>query len=555
MNDEINHQRAAAEEQYSITAHDYVSNPIGSRDWTIYWRGWQAAVELDRQQRGEAVKWQPTDDVLRAIARDALPHAATEGEFIRFARTVIDRYDTSAEPPLHLLGARLAYGYLFHIVSDDPRIRHAFDALAGALSRDEKAAGIQEAKDRGARTSESEIAAIDEPKIYRADSQPAEPVVNQSLTTDDAATGCVREALEAARNGLQWYRDSYPDAVDGSDDEADELIDRALAALAQPTVKKSLTVDDWKLMPKEYTEAMEHAGVKALEHACETLGENLSSESMVGVVYNAMYAAQPTTQQSLQDAEPMKCVACEGKPAPENNPCGVCGMDAEPVKVPRTAELLLAIQRYADERASMTKAHCTSAADSEQRDASDRTAQAYSDMCVMLARYGAQPAASAEHATLDLQPSSSMQPIATAFFTEKGEVAFTGLFDRTLKALKAIKKTRMGISSGSIDLYPAPVAAQPSVPRDATERFMADVAAELVRARTKFPGDRIMTIALAEEFGELAKAMLDEPGTNVWKEAVQTAVMAARVAVDGDNSVDEWRASKGLDNHRNGGQS
>lgn len=56
-----------------------------------------------------------------------------------------------------------------------------------------------------------------------------------------------------------------------------------------------------------------------------------------------------------------------------------------------------------------------------------------------------------------------------------------------------------------------------------------------------------MTIALAEEFGELAKAILDEPAAQVRKEAVQTAVMAARVVLDGDGSVTEWRAAKGLD--------
>lgn len=33
------------------------------------------------------------------------------------------------------------------------------------------------------------------------------------------------------------------------------------------------------------------------------------------------------------------------------------------------------------------------------------------------------------------------------------------------------------------------------------ERFLAEVRAELQQARAKFPGDRIMTIALAEEFG------------------------------------------------------
>lgn len=88
---------------------------------------------------------------------------------------------------------------------------------------------------------------------------------------------------------------------------------------------------------------------------------------------------------------------------------------------------------------------------------------------------------------------------------------------------------------------------------DPATRFLAAVEAELWRARSLFPGDRIMTIALAEEFGELAKAMLDESGARVWREAVQTAVMAARVAIDGDSSVDEWRTAKGLDNHRNAG--
>ena len=63
-----------------------------------------------------------------------------------------------------------------------------------------------------------------------------------------------------------------------------------------------------------------------------------------------------------------------------------------------------------------------------------------------------------------------------------------------------------------------------------------------------------MTIALAEEFGELAKAMLDESGEAVWKEAVQTAAMAARVAIDGDSSVDEWRAQQGLGEHREKGR-
>ena len=87
---------------------------------------------------------------------------------------------------------------------------------------------------------------------------------------------------------------------------------------------------------------------------------------------------------------------------------------------------------------------------------------------------------------------------------------------------------------------------------DPVELFLEDVRAELRRAREKFPGDRITLIALAEEFGELSKALLDETANRVYKEAVQTAVMAARVAIDGDSSVDDWREVRGLGDHRNG---
>lgn len=97
---------------------------------------------------------------------------------------------------------------------------------------------------------------------------------------------------------------------------------------------------------------------------------------------------------------------------------------------------------------------------------------------------------------------------------------------------------------GEKDLDEATAAALADAPVDV---FLEEVRAELIRARAKFPGDRIMTIALAEEFGELAKAILDEPAADVRTEAVQTAAMAARIVLDGDRSVNEWRAAKGLD--------
>ncbi|BAO53070.1 hypothetical protein KPP23_043 [Pseudomonas phage KPP23] len=83
--------------------------------------------------------------------------------------------------------------------------------------------------------------------------------------------------------------------------------------------------------------------------------------------------------------------------------------------------------------------------------------------------------------------------------------------------------------------------------KDPLDVFLADVRAEVLRAREKFPGDRIMLLALAEEFGELIKASLDEPSANVRKEAMQTAAVACRVILDGDGSVESWRAEKGLD--------
>ncbi|MDR5170699.1 hypothetical protein IHQ56_02600 [Methylobacillus flagellatus] len=78
-------------------------------------------------------------------------------------------------------------------------------------------------------------------------------------------------------------------------------------------------------------------------------------------------------------------------------------------------------------------------------------------------------------------------------------------------------------------------------------KFLDDVHQELERARSKFPGDNITGLALAEEFGEVIKAALEEPAANVRKEAIQTAVMAARLVLDGDSSLVYWRKRQGLD--------
>lgn len=79
--------------------------------------------------------------------------------------------------------------------------------------------------------------------------------------------------------------------------------------------------------------------------------------------------------------------------------------------------------------------------------------------------------------------------------------------------------------------------------QNSNTKFLADVAAEVARARRLFPENRHMLAALHEEAGELANALIEHDGDNptapaatIWKEAVQVAVMAMRVATEGDAS-------------------
>lgn len=77
--------------------------------------------------------------------------------------------------------------------------------------------------------------------------------------------------------------------------------------------------------------------------------------------------------------------------------------------------------------------------------------------------------------------------------------------------------------------------------------LFVEIGRELVRARNLFPGPNVTLAALMEEVGELAKATFEEPRANVRKEAVQVAVMAMRMVLDGDHTFDGWRAARGLD--------
>jgi hypothetical protein len=76
--------------------------------------------------------------------------------------------------------------------------------------------------------------------------------------------------------------------------------------------------------------------------------------------------------------------------------------------------------------------------------------------------------------------------------------------------------------------------------------MLGEIREELTRARTKFPGRNLTLVALMEEVGELASAVMDKPREEVFREAVQVAVMAMRVWLDGDHSVEYRRSQNGL---------
>jgi NTP pyrophosphatase (non-canonical NTP hydrolase) len=57
---------------------------------------------------------------------------------------------------------------------------------------------------------------------------------------------------------------------------------------------------------------------------------------------------------------------------------------------------------------------------------------------------------------------------------------------------------------------------------------------EIMRARTKFPGNRFLLAALVEEVGELAEAIAAGDKSAIYREAIQCACVAVRIAEEGD---------------------
>jgi hypothetical protein len=82
--------------------------------------------------------------------------------------------------------------------------------------------------------------------------------------------------------------------------------------------------------------------------------------------------------------------------------------------------------------------------------------------------------------------------------------------------------------------------------------FLDCVRDEVFRAREKFPSSECSMTALTEEVGELAKAHLDEPWAHVMKEAIQVACMAARVAIEGDPTIANYRNRRRISKAKGG---
>ncbi len=69
------------------------------------------------------------------------------------------------------------------------------------------------------------------------------------------------------------------------------------------------------------------------------------------------------------------------------------------------------------------------------------------------------------------------------------------------------------------------------------ESTLDAIAAEVMRAREKFPGTRFLLAAIVEEVGELAEAIFEQSAVDTRKEAIQVCAVAVRIIEEGDSST------------------
>lgn len=105
---------------------------------------------------------------------------------------------------------------------------------------------------------------------------------------------------------------------------------------------------------------------------------------------------------------------------------------------------------------------------------------------------------------VQLCPCVDREPVATVFFTERGEVSFTGIYDRALRALRQVERSHLGVLSAALDLF-----VRPPVPHD--------VATLLARAESFISGfeDDPSQAGVNDLLADLRKAMAGQEGGNV----------------------------------------
>ena len=76
--------------------------------------------------------------------------------------------------------------------------------------------------------------------------------------------------------------------------------------------------------------------------------------------------------------------------------------------------------------------------------------------------------------------------------------------------------------------------------------FQDRVEKEVKEACLNFPSPEALLCALVEEVGEVARACMDESCRRIYDECVQVAAMAARLAIENDPLLTEYRKKKNL---------
>lgn len=83
--------------------------------------------------------------------------------------------------------------------------------------------------------------------------------------------------------------------------------------------------------------------------------------------------------------------------------------------------------------------------------------------------------------------------------------------------------------------------------QDIPLELIEDVAAEVRRARAKFPAHEDLTVALFEEAGEVAKSQLQcAPHEVIRKELVQVIAVCVRIITEGDATMERRRTEKNI---------